>query len=241
MINIFRVYSFRTLQALKDDIKAGRKSIKGVNLGGWLVAEYWMTSASPAWNGVPSNIANQGEYQTMKHLGSFVLVLFSNYFNNFLVEGHNQGDSQFKQHRDTFITEQDFREIANARMNTVRIPVGYWITGFDNQPGGDPDGWKVYAPGGINYLDRAIREWAPKYGILVIISLHAAKGSQNGNDHSSPQNPGNSYWSGYQENVRNTLDAVEWLARRYSNDLSFLGIGLLNEPAGKTKAKINKG
>ena len=29
-------------------------------------------------------------------------------------------------------------------MNTVRIPVGYWITGFDNSGGGDPNGWKVY-------------------------------------------------------------------------------------------------
>jgi aryl-phospho-beta-D-glucosidase BglC (GH1 family) len=47
-------------------------------------------------------------------------------------------------------------------LNTVRIPVGYWITSFDNQPGGDPNGWKVYAPGAINYLDRAIREWALK-------------------------------------------------------------------------------
>ena len=119
-------------------------------------------------------------------------------------------------------------------MNTVRIPVGYWIIGFDNHPGGDPDGWKVYAPGAINYLDRAIREWAPKYNLLVIISLHAAKGSQNGNDHSSPADPGKSHWSAYPENVRNTLDVVEWLAQRYDgNDMAFLGIGLLNEPASK--------
>ncbi|CAF4317441.1 unnamed protein product [Rotaria socialis] len=50
-----------------------------------------------------------------------------------------------------YITEEDFRDIAAANMNTVRIPVGYWIIGFDNQPGGDPDGWKVYAPGAVNY------------------------------------------------------------------------------------------
>jgi glucan 1,3-beta-glucosidase len=118
-------------------------------------------------------------------------------------------------------------------MNTVRIPVGYWITGFDKQPGGDPNGWKVYAPGAVNYLDRAIREWAPRNNILVLISMHAAKGSQNGNDNSSPSDPGKQHWSQYPENVRNTLDAVEWLARRYNKDLGFLGIGLLNEPTGK--------
>jgi len=118
-------------------------------------------------------------------------------------------------------------------MNTVRIPVGYWITGFDHYPGGDPNGWKVYAPGAINYLDRAIRDWAPKYNITVLVDLHAAKGSQNGDQTSSPENLGYSYWSEYPENVLNTLDAVEWLAQRYNNDVAFLGIGLLNEPGGK--------
>jgi glucan 1,3-beta-glucosidase len=115
-------------------------------------------------------------------------------------------------------------------LNTVRIPVGYWITGFDNSGGGDPDGWKVYAPGAINYLDKAIREWAPRNNLLVLISFHAAKGSQNGADHSAPKNHDKAYWSSYPENVNNALDAVEWLARRYNNDVSFLGIGLLNEP-----------
>lgn len=43
--------------------------MRGVNLGGWLVAEHWMTAASPAWTGVPTDIANKGEYQTMQHLG----------------------------------------------------------------------------------------------------------------------------------------------------------------------------
>jgi len=146
---------------------------------------------------------------------------------------HCKGDDQFKQHRDTFITEEDFRDIAAAKLNTVRIPVGYWIVGFDNQPGGDPDGWKIYTPNAIDYLDRAIHEWAPKYNITVLVDLHAAKGSQNGNDNSSPEYPGHTYWSEYPENVRNTLDAVEWLAKRYNNATAFLGIGLINEPAGK--------
>ncbi|CAF2934879.1 unnamed protein product [Rotaria sp. Silwood2] len=47
-----------------------------------------------------------------------------------------------KQHHDTFTIEGDFRE----------------MTGFDNQLGGDPDGWKFYASDAINYFDRAIRE-----------------------------------------------------------------------------------
>jgi hypothetical protein len=51
----------------------------GVNLGGWLIAEHWMTSASPAWNDVPDNIANYGEFKTMQYLGIvdyLILCLF---------------------------------------------------------------------------------------------------------------------------------------------------------------------
>jgi len=49
---------------------------------------------------------------------------------------------------------------------------------------------KDYTTGGLKYIDKAY-EWAEKYGIGVLLCMHAAPGSQNGNDHSSPaENPG---------------------------------------------------
>jgi hypothetical protein len=45
--------------------------MKGVNLGGWLVTEHWMTKGSPAWHGVPDNIATKGEFKTMQYLGKY--------------------------------------------------------------------------------------------------------------------------------------------------------------------------
>ncbi|CAF5221581.1 unnamed protein product, partial [Rotaria magnacalcarata] len=37
-------------------------------------------------------------------------------------------------------------------------------------------------------------------------------------------------WFAYPENAENALDAVEWLAQRYSaDDVAFVGIGLLDE------------
>lgn len=67
---------------MKEDIKNGRVQIKGVNLGGWLVPEYWMTRDSPAWKGVPEDIANKGEYQAMQYLGKsyFLIFVFTNTF-----------------------------------------------------------------------------------------------------------------------------------------------------------------
>ncbi len=60
---------------MKNDVKAGRVPMRGVNLGGWLVAEYWMTKASPAWSGVSADIANHGEYKTMEFLGIIISFL----------------------------------------------------------------------------------------------------------------------------------------------------------------------
>ena len=211
-----------SLQALNEDVRYGRKPIRGVNLGGWLIVEHSTTATSPVWEGVPDDIANKGEYSTIKYLG------------------HERGDSQFDRHRSTFITEQDFKDIAAIGLNTVRIPVGYWITGFDNSGGGDPNGWKTYTPGAIDYLDKAIREWAPNNNILVLISMHAAKGSQNGRDSTSPIELDHAYWSSYKENVDNTLDVVEWLARRYNNDVAFLGIGLLNSPENQNETVLKQ-
>lgn len=111
------------------------------------------------------------------------------------------------------------------------MPIGYWIAGFDPTGGSE---WKVFAPGALKYLDRLIKDWAVKYNVAVLISIHAAKGSQNGMDHSAPPTPGTSYWSHYPENVRNTVDLAVFFANRYRNEIAFLGIGLLNEPSAST-------
>ena len=75
-----------------------------------------------------------------------------------------------------------------------------------------------------------VQQWAVKYNVAVLIDIHAAKGSQNGNDNSAPSVPGQVYWSQYQENVNSTVEVACFLAARYKNVPSFLGVELLNEP-----------
>jgi glucan 1,3-beta-glucosidase len=60
----------------------------------------------------------------------------------------------------------------------------------------------------LKYLDTLIKEWGNKYNLAIFISMHAAKGSQNGFDHSAPPSPGKSYWGQYRENIDTTIDAV---------------------------------
>ena len=88
--------------------------------------------------------------------------------------GHEIGDPRFKKHRDEWIVEQDIIDIADAGLNTLRIPIGYWIVGFDNTGGLE---YKVFASGGLEYLDRLIRVLAKRHNLAVLISIHGAKGS----------------------------------------------------------------
>ncbi|TYZ67076.1 hypothetical protein PybrP1_013060 [[Pythium] brassicae (nom. inval.)] len=202
-------------------IRRGELKSRGVNLGGWLVAENWMTKEADFWRGLSDQDAGGGEYTAITKARNPDTIR-----------------SNLDYHHSTFITEGEIRAIAEAGFNTVRVPVGYWIVGFDNN---DPSGraeWKAYTAGTIKYLDALIQNWAKKYNVAVLISIHGAKGSQNGADHSSPSVPGQSYWSQYRENVDNTWAVSSFLAARYRYEDAFLGIGLLNEPSGTTNEGV---
>lgn len=129
--------------------------------------------------------------------------------------GPKEAKARLQAHRDSFITEADFAWIAARGLNAVRLPVGYWV--LDAPP--------PYISG-VDTLDRAFRQ-AAKHGLRVLLDLHGAPGSQNGNDHSGRSGP--IEWP-RPENVAHTLDVVERLAQfcaRYDN---LLGVELLNEP-----------
>ncbi|WP_407886547.1 glycoside hydrolase family 5 protein [Levilactobacillus sp. N40-8-2] len=79
--------------------------IKGVNLGGWLVLEKWMSPH--LFDDVPSD----DEYYLAQDLPTAVY------------------ETRIKMHRAEFITEADFITIANRGFNAVRIPVPYFIFG----------------------------------------------------------------------------------------------------------------
>ena len=83
--------------------------IHGVNLGGWLVLEKWLT---------PSVFAGTDavdEYTFMRQ---------------------KDAKQRITHHRKTFITEKDFDWMARSGVTIVRIPVGYWL--FDAIDGFEP-------------------------------------------------------------------------------------------------------
>lgn len=81
------------------------KDIRGVNLGGWLVLERWIT---------PSLFAGTkaaDEYTLCETLGP------------------EKATARLERHRETFIREEHLQRIAEMGMNAVRVPVGYWLFG----------------------------------------------------------------------------------------------------------------
>ncbi|KAE9031814.1 hypothetical protein PR001_g9272 [Phytophthora rubi] len=200
-------------------IRNGDTTSKGVNLGSWLVAEHWMTSSADFWTGAVN--ASQGEYTAIAQATDPDAIR-----------------SHLEYHHETFINESDIAEMAAVGINTVRVPVGFWIVGFDHD---DPSGkaeWEVYTNGTLKYLDALITDWAKTHNVAVLLSVHAAKGSQNGADNSSPTVYGSEFWGTYAENVNNTIAMVAFLAERYKDEDAFLGFGLLNEPNGDTTTDV---
>ncbi|CAI5465592.1 unnamed protein product [Closterium sp. Yama58-4] len=119
--------------------------------------------------------------------------------------------------RRNFITEADWQKLQELGINTVRIPLPYWIA-LDATPE------FPFVPGAAAYLDWAF-EMGAKYGVRIWFSVHVAPGSQAGRGNARD---GLVRWQG--ENINRTLDFVTWLADRYGTDPMWLGMGLLNEP-----------
>ena len=166
--------------------------IKGVNLGNWLVLEKWM---SP---GLFSGTSAEDEYYLPTQLSP---------------EAY---EARIQIHRSEYITERDFAQIKSFGLDTVRIPVPYFIFG-DRAP----------FIGCIRELDSAFA-WAEKYGLRILIDLHTAPMSQNGFDNGGIS--GVCKWSQMPEEVDFVLNVLEKLAERYGQREGLFGITPINEP-----------
>ena len=168
------------------------KKIKGVNLGNWLVLEKWMLPELFEGTGA------EDEVWLNRKMNSAELK------------------EKMKEHRDTFITEQDFAFIKEQGIWLLRIPVPYFIFG-DRPP----------FNGCVEYLDKAF-DWAEKYDLQILIDLHTVPGSQNGYDNGGLT--GVCKWCKNPEEVEFALTVLERLAKRYGQRQGLYGIEVLNEP-----------
>ncbi|KJE95974.1 glucan 1,3-beta-glucosidase [Capsaspora owczarzaki ATCC 30864] len=137
---------------------------RGVCLGGWFVLEPWIVPSlfNPHINGTFNNHSVWDEYSLVNYIGM------------------KDATPMMLEHWDTWITEADIAEVAQAGITDVRLPVGYWML--------NPLPNETWVPGETYFFDRFLG-WARKYNIRVLLDLHGAPGSQNGQDHSGHRGP----------------------------------------------------
>ena len=88
----------------RDSERQPEAKLHGVNLGGWLVLERWLTPS------VFAGTTAEDEYTLM---------------------AEPDAAERLRRHRETFITAGDFAWIADQGLDLVRLPVGYWVLDGD--------------------------------------------------------------------------------------------------------------
>lgn len=182
------------------------EKIHGVNFGNWLVLEKWMHPA--LFEGVEA----EDETDLCRLLPRDELL------------------RRLKQHRDTYITLEDFKWVRDHGLNTVRIPVPHFIFGDD------PAFCEPYVPC-IEYLDKAF-DWADETGLKILIDLHTAPDSQNGFDNGGIC--GVCKFAQKPENVARVLKVLGMLSERYAKRDALFGVQILNEPISPELWKYTK-
>jgi glucan 1,3-beta-glucosidase len=130
--------------------------------------------------------------------------------------GPEEAGQRMNSHWRSWYTEDDFRIMADNGINHVRIPMGYWDI-IETSP---------YVFGGAEFIDQAIK-WANAYEMTVLIDLHGAPGSQNGQDHSGKA--GEILWP-EPENVAETVRVLGMISKRWASVSNVWGFEFLNEP-----------
>ncbi|KAF7315129.1 Glycoside hydrolase family 5 protein [Mycena indigotica] len=197
----------------------GKDKVYGVNLGGWFVLEPYIAPA--LFQKYPS-AADEWTLSTMMRADGTL-------------------ESTMENHYDTFITEQDFAEIAGAGLNWVRIPIPFWAISTWADVGQDVTSATVSEPFleavCWKYIIRALN-WARKYGLRVNLDLHTAPGSQNGYNHSGKQGQVN-FLNGPMgvANAQRMLDyiriVIEFVSQDEYKDLVLM-VGIINEALLRT-------
>jgi len=155
------------------------KHTRGVNLGGWFIPEIWMNPAFSSWTGLGWGgslcrcFVVHNESCTACSTSIHTLPRRVATFNPI------EAERRMETHLSSWISEEDFSQIASFGFDSVRLPVGYWNLVVDP--------YHKFVPRDVasshRYIDWAF-DMAEKYGLTVLLDLHGTPGSQNGNDHS---------------------------------------------------------
>lgn len=111
--------------------------------------------------------------------------------------------------------KKTYKELSKMGFNSVRFYINYGLFEDDKKP-------YKYKKSGFEWLDKNIK-WAKKYGMGIIINMHCPQGGYQSSG------SGMELWT--DKSNQDRLTAL-WkaIAKRYANEPTVWGYGLINEP-----------
>ena len=136
----------------------------------------------------------------------------------YFIKGMAFGNNVFAYPRRPPLTDHNkdsFSFLSELGFNSVRFYLNYNLFEDDNVP-------YQYAETGFKWLDRNI-QWAKENGIRLVLNMHCPQGGyqSNGDGHALWTNP---------ENTKRLSALWTEIAKRYADEPTILGFGLINEP-----------
>lgn len=202
--NILLVAGFETVRPL----------IRGVNLANWFVLEKPM--ADDLWLQADGATPFGGQCDAIDEKSLMETL------------GESAGRARMEAHWESWITEDDICWLARRGLNTVRVPIGYWMV-IPEAP---------FVSGQYRHL-RNLFEWCERYNVAVLLDFHGLKGSQNGEPSS-----GNCGACGNDNCGSTTIDYLEYkednmaviknLTAEFSGSPVYLGFQVANDVSRTT-------
>jgi len=191
--------------------------IRGVNLGGWLLLEPWITpSIFEEVNVGDNKLKIVDEYTYAQYVDK------------------EFAKTRLDKHWDEFYQLNDLQILASVGISHIRIPYGYWmfdVAADDPFPApsqNDKEGMRFY-------LKRMLT-WAESVGIKVLLDLHGGQGSQNGFDNSGKRGEIHFQDGENSDRAVKVLSQMSTLLKSWVDEGvikadTIYGLELLNEPA----------
>lgn len=168
------------------------RAFHGVNLAGWLTLEPWVT---------PELFADSGALDEPTLINSV---------------GRSRYHELVRRHRDAFLSQADFTQIASRGFNAVRLSVPWYAFG---KQGPEPGPYL----GCIEHVDHAL-DWAEDVGLGVLLALAVSPGSPA--EHASLVRD----QADFRQFREDLLDVTAALCKRYGTRVGFLGIEVADDP-----------
>ena len=207
-------------------------TLNGVNFGNWFMQEGWLSTTS-----LGALVDKDGEYIEVNEEG--IITGYEEVFQEELLEAlennpnltETQIEELFDIYYRTYIQEEDFVNVKNLGLNTIRLPMYYrnFMEGEDDN--------LVMKENAFELLDWFL-EMCKKYELYAVLDMHGVVGGNNGYEHSGSREI--EFWTNevYQKSM---CDLWKNIASHYMFERSDLAetiatYDLINEPCGKNQS-----